>query len=237
MEHSWQVPNLKTGQTQTLCHSQRYNMHHVSPLICLELIQLCLFLYHYTSTPMLFLEFLFYSLRSALDLRMKLLTLRKKFTILINSRMQEQYQLSTALGQYLASIGQSELRSCIQTCKVGFVNHESSHKNNLPLLQILKLPHFLWTEIYSLAYSGLLQICDSYSLEEREYFFDRSPRNFDAILGLYRNGKLHLAAGVRSRVINVISVICSLIGYNNETKTTIRKTKMYKWQGNLSHYT
>ena len=84
-------------------------MHHVSPLICLELIQLCLFLYHYTSTPMLFLEFLFYSLRSALDLRMKLLTLRKKFTILINSRMQEQYQLSTALGQYLASIGQSEL--------------------------------------------------------------------------------------------------------------------------------
>ena len=45
-------------------------------------------------------------------------------------------------------------------------------------------------------HSGLLQICDSYSLEEREYFFDRSPRNFDAILGLYRNGKLHLAAGV-----------------------------------------
>ena len=28
-------------------------------------------------------------------------------------------------------------------------------------------------------------------------FFDRSPRNFDAILGLYRNGKLHLPAGVR----------------------------------------
>ena len=45
-------------------------------------------------------------------------------------------------------------------------------------------------------FSGLIQICDSYSLEDREYFFDRSPRNFDAILGLYRNGKLHLAAGV-----------------------------------------
>ena len=130
-------------------------MHHVSPLICLELIQLCLFLYHYTSTPMLFLEFLFYSLRSALDLRMKLLTLRKKFTILINSRMQEQYQLSTALGQYLASIGQSELRSCIQTCKVGFVNHESSHKTNLPLLQILKLPHFYERKFIHL----LIQVC------------------------------------------------------------------------------
>ena len=45
--------------------------------------------------------------------------------------------------------------------------------------------------------AGLQQICDSYSLEQREYFFDRSPRNFDAILGLYRNGKLHLPAGVR----------------------------------------
>ena len=45
-------------------------------------------------------------------------------------------------------------------------------------------------------FAGLIQICDSYSLEDREYFFDRSPRNFDAILGLYRNGKLHLAAGV-----------------------------------------
>ena len=44
---------------------------------------------------------------------------------------------------------------------------------------------------------GLTQICDAYSLEKREYFFDRSPRNFDAVLGLYRTGKLHLAAGVR----------------------------------------
>ena len=43
---------------------------------------------------------------------------------------------------------------------------------------------------------GLSRICDSYSLENKEYFFDRSPRNFDAILGLYRNGKLHLPAGV-----------------------------------------
>ena len=46
---------------------------------------------------------------------------------------------------------------------------------------------------------GLSHICDSYSLDNKEYFFDRSPRNFDAILGLYRNGKLHLPAGV-SRV-------------------------------------
>jgi len=49
---------------------------------------------------------------------------------------------------------------------------------------------------HCVTHRGLQQICDSYSLEMREYFFDRSPRNFDAVLGLYRNGKLHLAAGV-----------------------------------------
>ena len=53
-------------------------------------------------------------------------------------------------------------------------------------------------------FAGLIQICDSYSLEDREYFFDRSPRNFDAILGLYRNGKLHLAAGV-SDLLNFLA--------------------------------
>ena len=56
--------------------------------------------------------------------------------------------------------------------------------------------HFRYFMVQLANVSGLLQICDSYSLEHREYFFDRSPRNFDAILGLYRNGKLHLAAGV-----------------------------------------
>ena len=58
------------------------------------------------------------------------------------------------------------------------------------LLNLSESASLRWT------FSGLIQICDSYSLEDREYFFDRSPRNFDAILGLYRNGKLHLAAGV-----------------------------------------
>ena len=30
---------------------------------------------------------------------------------------------------------------------------------------------------------GLQELCDAYSLARREYYFDRSPRNFDAILG------------------------------------------------------
>ena len=50
----------------------------------------------------------------------------------------------------------------------------------------------------SLIFSGIQELCDSYNLASREYFFDRSPRNFDAILGLYRTGKLHLSQGVSS---------------------------------------
>ena len=50
----------------------------------------------------------------------------------------------------------------------------------------------------SLIFSGIQELCDSYNLATREYFFDRSPRNFDAILGLYRTGKLHLSQGVSS---------------------------------------
>ncbi|XP_023326887.1 potassium voltage-gated channel protein Shab [Eurytemora carolleeae] len=49
---------------------------------------------------------------------------------------------------------------------------------------------------HCVTHRGLQQICDSYSLEHREYYFDRSPRNFDAILCLYRTGKLHLSQGV-----------------------------------------
>jgi len=45
--------------------------------------------------------------------------------------------------------------------------------------------------------AGIGELCDSFSHANREYFFDRSPRNFDAVLGLYRTGKLHLSQGVR----------------------------------------
>ena len=51
-----------------------------------------------------------------------------------------------------------------------------------------------YIELYIL--SGLKELCDAYSLKHREYYFDRSPRNFDAILGLYRTNKLHLSQGV-----------------------------------------
>ena len=42
-------------------------------------------------------------------------------------------------------------------------------------------------------------MCDSFSLARREFFFDRSPRIFENILGLYRKGELHLTESVCPR--------------------------------------
>ena len=42
-------------------------------------------------------------------------------------------------------------------------------------------------------------LCDYYSLGTQEFFFDRSPRIFENILGLYRKGELHLTESVCPR--------------------------------------
>ena len=45
----------------------------------------------------------------------------------------------------------------------------------------------------------ILSLCDSFSLTNREFYFDRSPRIFENILGLYRKGELHLTESVCPR--------------------------------------
>ena len=42
-------------------------------------------------------------------------------------------------------------------------------------------------------------LCDAYNLSTREFYFDRSPKIFENILGLYRKGELHLTESVCPR--------------------------------------
>ena len=74
------------------------------------------------------------------------------------------------------------------TLNVGGERHDVMWRSlkNVPKSRLWKLA------VEAVDHDTILDLVDSYSLVDNEYFFDRHPRSFKSILNYYRTGKLHV---------------------------------------------